>query len=113
MNNLVTTEQIPDYEQIPLTNLHPDYKKVAQMNALIASVVGLTFLLGVFFIFDTTEKYLEKLAKSGCMTLSFGLESILQESLNSMNKSWARVSDYPRLIKNIQLSGFTNEWNLI
>ena len=57
MNNLVTTEQIPDYEQIPLTNLHPDYKKVAQMNALIASVVGLTFLLGVFFIFDTTEKY--------------------------------------------------------
>ena len=48
---------------------------------------------------------LEKLAKSGCTTLSFGLESILQESLNSMNKSWARVSDYPRLIKNIQLSG--------
>ena len=57
MNNLVTTEQIPDYEQIPLTNLHSDYKKVAQMNALIASVVGLTFLLGVFLIFDTTEEY--------------------------------------------------------
>ena len=51
------------------------------------------------------RELLEKLSKSGCMTLSFGLESIVQESLNSMNKSWAKVSDYKRLIKNIQSVG--------
>ncbi len=51
------------------------------------------------------EELLKKLAKSGCVTLSFGIESILQESLDSMNKSWAKVIEYPRLIKNIQQSG--------
>lgn len=51
------------------------------------------------------DELLEKLAKSGCTTLSFGLESILQESLDSMNKSWARVQDYPKLIRNIQRHG--------
>lgn len=51
------------------------------------------------------EQLLKKLAQSGCMTLSFGLESILQESLDSMNKSWAKVKDYPRLIQNIQKAG--------
>lgn len=51
------------------------------------------------------KELLEKLSKSGCTTLSFGLESIVQESLNYMNKSWARVSEYERLIKNIQESG--------
>jgi len=50
------------------------------------------------------RELLEKLSKSGCMTLSFGLESIVQESLNSMNKSWAKVSDYKRLIKNIHIT---------
>ncbi|MDO5096597.1 MAG: radical SAM protein [Peptostreptococcaceae bacterium] len=51
------------------------------------------------------DELLKKLAKSGCTTLSFGLESILQESLDSMNKSWARVQDYPKLIRNIQRHG--------
>ena len=51
------------------------------------------------------EQLLKKLAQSGCMTLSFGLESIVQESLNSMNKSWAKVADYKRLIGNIQSAG--------
>lgn len=51
------------------------------------------------------DELLKKLSKSGCTTLSFGLESIVQESLNSMNKSWAKVSDYPKLMKNIQRYG--------
>ncbi|MDO5062336.1 MAG: radical SAM protein [Peptostreptococcaceae bacterium] len=51
------------------------------------------------------RELLEKLSRSGCTTLSFGLESILQESLDSMNKSWARVKDYPQLIRNIRSSG--------
>ncbi|WP_172916022.1 PH domain-containing protein [Capnocytophaga canimorsus] len=57
MNNLVTINQIPDYEQIPLTNLHSEYKKIAQMNALIASGIGLVLLLAIFVIFDAVEKY--------------------------------------------------------
>lgn len=57
MNDLVTINQIPDYEQIPLTNLHSEYKKIAQMNAIIASGIGLVLLLAIFVIFDSVEKY--------------------------------------------------------
>ncbi len=51
------------------------------------------------------KELLDKLYKSGCTTLSFGLESIVQESLDSMNKSWAKVSEYKRRIQSIQESG--------
>ncbi len=44
-------------------------------------------------------------ADSGCIALSFGLESISKESLNDMDKSWADPSKYPELIENIQNSG--------
>ncbi|CEN37951.1 PH domain-containing protein [Capnocytophaga cynodegmi] len=57
MNDLVTINQIPDYEKIPLTNLHSDYKKIAQMNALIALGIGFVLLLVIFFVFDAVEKY--------------------------------------------------------
>lgn len=57
MNDLVTINQIPDYEKIPLTNLHSEYKKIAQMNALIASGIGLVLLLAIFFVFDAVKKY--------------------------------------------------------
>lgn len=51
------------------------------------------------------NELLETLAKSGCTTLSFGLESISKESLTAMNKGWANPSRYPELIKNIQSHG--------
>ena len=51
------------------------------------------------------DELLEAVAKSGCTAVSFGLESITKESLNSMNKSWANPSEYPRLIKKIQDAG--------
>lgn len=51
------------------------------------------------------DDLLRKLAKSGCTTLSFGLESIVQESLDSMNKSWAKVGEYPKLMRNIRRFG--------
>lgn len=40
--------------------------------------------------------------RSGCMALSFGLESLSQESLDSMEKPWARVSEYRRLIRAVR-----------
>ena len=48
------------------------------------------------------DELLKIVSESGCVTLSFGLESITQESLNSMNKSWANPSEYSKLLKNIR-----------
>ncbi len=48
---------------------------------------------------------LKKLYKSGCQTLSFGLESITKESLEAMDKSWATPDDYDYLIQNIRNHG--------
>ncbi len=41
-------------------------------------------------------------SKSGCIALSFGIESITQKSLEYMGKGWAKVDKYSDLIKNIQ-----------
>lgn len=48
------------------------------------------------------DESLELISESGCIALSFGLESISHESLRFMNKSWANPQNYPQLIKNIQ-----------
>lgn len=48
---------------------------------------------------------LKAMADSGCFALSFGLESISQESLDTLDKPWARVSDYPALLGNIRRHG--------
>jgi radical SAM superfamily enzyme YgiQ (UPF0313 family) len=50
-------------------------------------------------------KLLELVASSGCTALSFGLESICQESLNSIDKSWCRANEYPELLKKIRDAG--------
>ena len=51
------------------------------------------------------DELLEKLQKSGCTTLSFGLESISRESLISMDKGWAVPAEYDSLIQNIRNHG--------
>ncbi|SNS96305.1 Radical SAM superfamily enzyme YgiQ, UPF0313 family [Anaerovirgula multivorans] len=51
------------------------------------------------------SELLEIVADSGCIALSFGLESISKESLKAMDKSWANPSKYPQLIRNIQAAG--------
>jgi len=51
------------------------------------------------------NKLLEQLKDSGCISLSFGLESISKESLVAMNKGWADPSEYSKLISNIQSYG--------
>ncbi|PAB60250.1 B12-binding domain-containing radical SAM protein [Anaeromicrobium sediminis] len=48
---------------------------------------------------------LKLLYDSGCIALSFGLESINYESLKFMDKCWAKPWDYSKLIKNIQNAG--------
>lgn len=51
------------------------------------------------------DELLGSLRDSGCISLSFGLESISKESLIAMNKGWADPSEYTRLIGNIQSYG--------
>lgn len=51
------------------------------------------------------EEVLKAVADSGCIALSFGIESISQESLNAMNKHWAKVESYKGQIKKIQEAG--------
>lgn len=48
---------------------------------------------------------LKLVAESGCIALSFGIESISQESLNSMNKAWAKVDQYSELLGNVRNAG--------
>lgn len=51
------------------------------------------------------KKLLKAAARSGCDVLSFGLESISKESLNSMDKKWADPNEYNRLLKIIRNAG--------
>ncbi len=51
------------------------------------------------------QELLKLVAESGCIALSFGIESISQESLNSMNKGWAKVGEYGELISSIRDAG--------
>lgn len=44
-------------------------------------------------------------AESGCVLLSFGLESITPASLASLNKSWSKPGDYLPLIEKIAAAG--------
>ena len=51
------------------------------------------------------DELLKAASKSGCIALSFGIESITQKSLEYMGKGWAKVSRYSELIRNIQSYG--------
>ncbi|MCD4664005.1 MAG: B12-binding domain-containing radical SAM protein [Bacteroidales bacterium] len=51
------------------------------------------------------EKVLKAVADSGCYALSFGIESISQESLNSFQKSWVRVNQFNEQFAKINAVG--------
>ena len=51
------------------------------------------------------KELLKIISDSGCMVLSFGLESISKDSLVSMNKAWANPKNYPEQIKIIRSFG--------
>jgi len=48
---------------------------------------------------------LKLMKESGCMALSFGVESISYDSLKKMDKAWAKPWEYSRLIDNIRNAG--------
>ncbi len=59
------------------------------------------------------EELLELAAKSGCKQLFIGLESISQNSLNNINKSFNRVEDYYKIIKRIQSFGISVQVGIV
>jgi radical SAM superfamily enzyme YgiQ (UPF0313 family) len=48
---------------------------------------------------------LRKVAASGCRILSFGLESISQEGLDRLNKTWVKVRDHEALLAEVNRAG--------
>lgn len=77
------------------------------IDSLLAEIekLGMEWMSQCEITIGEDDELLEKLAKSGCITLSFGLESLSVESLIKMNKGWANPLEYSRLIKNIQRFG--------
>jgi radical SAM superfamily enzyme YgiQ (UPF0313 family) len=51
------------------------------------------------------EKLLNLVAASGCRILSFGIESISQEGLDKLNKSWVKVDENAALLHKIRKAG--------
>ncbi|MGM0596683.1 MAG: B12-binding domain-containing radical SAM protein [Myxococcota bacterium] len=51
------------------------------------------------------QKLLREVADSGCRILSFGLESITQEGLDKLNKSWVKVTEHEKLLRRIEKAG--------
>ena len=51
------------------------------------------------------DELLDLAAESGCITLSFGLESLNKDSMKVINKEWADPDDYLRIIKKVTDKG--------
>ena len=45
------------------------------------------------------KKLLDAVVKSGANMMSFGVESITQDGLNKLGKSWLKVNEHSQLIK--------------
>jgi radical SAM superfamily enzyme YgiQ (UPF0313 family) len=67
--------------------------------------LGMTWMSQCSITIGRDPELLKVLADSGCEILSFGLESISQESLDAMDKSWANPEEYRKLIAAVQKAG--------
>lgn len=85
-------------------NILADREYILELCAEIEKL-NMTWLSQCEISIADDEEVLRAVAKSGCITLSFGIESISQESLNAMHKSWAKVSKYKEQITKVQAAG--------
>ena len=56
---------------------------------------------------------LQTVARAGCNMLSFGVESITQDGLDRLGKSWVRVDEHEQLLKRIQTAGILPSTEMI
>lgn len=59
------------------------------------------------------ERLLKAVAESGCSILSLGIESLSQDGLDTVNKSWVRVSETADLLQKIQKMGIVPATEMI
>ncbi len=59
------------------------------------------------------SKLLEIVVKSGCDLMSFGVESILQDSIDSVNKPWLKASEHNENIGKLAKAGITVSTEMI
>ena len=85
-------------------NIHSDREYLDELLGILKEF-GFQWMSQCDIKIGDDKELLRKLKESGCYTLSFGLESLEEESLESMNKSWADPKEYDRLIKNIVDAG--------
>jgi len=85
-------------------NIFSDKKYMLELCKEIKQL-NMTWLSQCSISIADDEVILQAVADSGCIALSFGIESITQASLDSMQKGWANVERYSEQIKKIQAVG--------
>ena len=55
-NTLVELDEIPQYQEITLSGLHNNYKKIVMLNSLITLLLGVGICIALFFLIDEIEK---------------------------------------------------------
>ncbi len=85
-------------------NILSDKDYLKELCAQIAQL-GMQWLSQCSIQIGEDEELLRIVAASGCIALSFGLESISYTSLQGMNKAWARPEEYSRLLQNVRAAG--------
>lgn len=56
-NNLLSIDHIPKYQDVELSDLHKDYKKLVILNTLLTIMIGLAICCLLFFTIDDNEKF--------------------------------------------------------
>src|SRR5690606_39749448 len=56
-NNLLSIDHIPKYQDVELSDLHKDYKKLVILNTLLTIMIGLAICCLLFFTIDGNEKF--------------------------------------------------------
>jgi radical SAM superfamily enzyme YgiQ (UPF0313 family) len=85
-------------------NIFSDHSYIEALCAAIKPL-GMTWFTQCTVTIGDDLPLLKRIKDSGCVALSFGLESVSQESLDSMDKPWAKVSDYERQLSAIRQMG--------
>lgn len=83
------------------------FSDIEYMRSLCIEIkkLNMTWLSQCSISLADNDEILRLIADSGCLALSFGLESITQNSLAAMNKSWARADRYNEQIRCITKVG--------
>lgn len=56
-NNTIEIDQIPQYQEIELSGLHNNYKKIVLLNSLVILGLGIAVCISLFFLIDEIEKF--------------------------------------------------------